>query len=215
MYGEIEEGPLGFDKSAGKTKAFAFFVYKTEEGARAALVDPMKNIDGHQVACKLAVDNKKGKIGAQPPTGLAGNGVPAPQVGSLQGSQYGPPPPVGLYSGYPGAHPGQGPPSNYGLNSSIPSSMGGVGLSSIGNQVPSSVGGGVGYGANYGGAYGVPTPGEFGGRLPSSSIGMPSGGYPDGAHYGLTSSALPTQHNPPPVPRGPPGGMYQGLPHYY
>lgn len=222
MYGEIEEGPLGFDKAAGKSKAFAFFVYKTEEGAKAALVDPMKNIDGHQVACKLAVDNKKSKIGAQPPTGLTGNGVPAhhsSMPGSLQGSQYGAPQPSGLYSGYPGGHHGQGPPlpaNNYGLNSSIPSSIGGVGLSSIGNQVPSSVGSGVGYGANYGGAYGGPTPGEFGGRLAPSSIGIPSGVYPDGAHYGLTSSALPTQHNQPPsVPRVQPGGMYQGLPHYY
>ncbi|KAH7544957.1 hypothetical protein FEM48_Zijuj01G0041100 [Ziziphus jujuba var. spinosa] len=221
MYGEIEEGPLGFDKATGKSKGFAFFVYKTEEGAKAALVDPMKNIDGHQVACKLAVDNKKTKIGAQPPSGLTGDGVPGPHSsmqGSYQGSQYGAPPPAGLYSGFPGGHHGQGPPplpvSNY---SSMPSSIGagGVGLSSIGNQVPSSVNNVVGgYGPNYGGAYGGPTAGEFGGRLPPSS--MPSGGYPDGSHYGLTSSALPAQHNqPPPVPRVTPGGMYQSLPHYY
>ncbi|KAL0328432.1 UNVERIFIED_CONTAM: UBP1-associated protein 2C [Sesamum calycinum] len=48
MYGEIEEGPLGFDKATGKSKGFALFVYKTAEAARASLVDPTKNIDGHQ-----------------------------------------------------------------------------------------------------------------------------------------------------------------------
>ncbi|GJU07013.1 UBP1-associated protein 2C-like protein [Tanacetum coccineum] len=41
-YKEIEEGPLGFDKQSGKVKGFAFFVYKSEEGARNSLVDPIK-----------------------------------------------------------------------------------------------------------------------------------------------------------------------------
>ncbi|GJT53054.1 UBP1-associated protein 2C-like protein [Tanacetum coccineum] len=47
-YGEIEEGPLGFDKQSGKVKGFAFFVYKSEEGARNSLVDPIKVIMGHR-----------------------------------------------------------------------------------------------------------------------------------------------------------------------
>lgn len=216
MYGEIEEGPLGFDKNTGKSKGFAFFVYKTEEGAKAALVDPMKSIDGHQVVCKLAADNKKTKGGAQTP---AGDAVPPPHSsvpGSFQGNQYGPPPPGGLYPGFPGGHHGQGPPAmpatNYGLNSSVPSSIGGgggAGLSSIGGHGPSSVNAGGGYASNFGVGYGPPPAGEFGARLPPSS-----GGYPD-SQYGLSSSAHPSaQHNqPPPVPRIPPG--YQGLPHYY
>ncbi|PQQ03310.1 UBP1-associated protein 2C [Prunus yedoensis var. nudiflora] len=78
-YGEIEEGPLGFDKATGKSKGFAFFVYKTEEGARAALVEPIKNIDGHQVACKLAVDNKKSKPGGAQAAPVDNSGVPPPQ----------------------------------------------------------------------------------------------------------------------------------------
>lgn len=49
-FGEIEEGPLGFDKGSGKSRGFAFFVYKTEEGARASLAEPVKTIDGHQVS---------------------------------------------------------------------------------------------------------------------------------------------------------------------
>ncbi|GKE49718.1 UBP1-associated protein 2C-like protein [Tanacetum coccineum] len=62
-FGEIEEGPLGFDKQSGRAKGFAFFVYKSEEGARRAVVDSVKSIDGHQVMCKMAVDGKKGRAG--------------------------------------------------------------------------------------------------------------------------------------------------------
>ena len=209
MYGEIEEGPLGFDKATGKSKGFAFFVYKTEEGARAALVDPIKNIDGHQVACKLAVDNKKPKIGVQTSTGFigeGGGGVPphSSMPGSFQGPHYGPQVPGGLFTGYPGGgHHGQGPPP--------PLAASNYGPSTIANQVQSSVNSAVGYSSNFPGVYSGPMGGDFGGRLPPST-----GGYPDGTQYGLASSSLPTQHSqPPPVPRVPPGGMYQGLPPYY
>lgn len=58
-FGEIEEIPLKFDKQGGKARGFAFFVYKTEESARTALMEPVKMIDGHQVTCKLAEDRKK------------------------------------------------------------------------------------------------------------------------------------------------------------
>nr|GEV05366.1 hypothetical protein [Tanacetum cinerariifolium] len=60
---EIEEGPLGFEKQSGRAKGFAFFVYKSEEGARKAMVDSVKSIDGYQVMCKMAVDGKKGRAG--------------------------------------------------------------------------------------------------------------------------------------------------------
>ncbi|CAB4306610.1 unnamed protein product [Prunus armeniaca] len=192
-YGEIEEGPLGFDKATGKSKGFAFFVYKTEEGARAALVEPIKNIDGHQVACKLAVDNKKSKPGGAQAAPVDNSGVPPPQSTMPPGLYQGPPPPhqQGPYSGYPGGHqPLPGLPGN-----------------SFGAR----------YNANLGGAYGLPPPGEFTARLPPSSIGMGHGGYSDGPQYGLGASmGLPSQHQqPPPVPRVPPGGLYQGMPPYY
>ncbi|KAH0985800.1 hypothetical protein GBA52_012977 [Prunus armeniaca] len=192
-YGEIEEGPLGFDKATGKSKGFAFFVYKTEEGARAALVEPIKNIDGHQVACKLAVDNKKSKPGGAQAAPVDNSGVPPPQSTMPPGLYQGPPAPhqQGPYSGYPGGHqPLPGLPGN-----------------SFGAR----------YNANLGGAYGLPPPGEFTARLPPSSIGMGHGGYSDGPQYGLGASmGLPSQHQqPPPVPRVPPGGLYQGMPPYY
>ncbi|KAG5235050.1 RNA recognition motif domain [Salix suchowensis] len=77
MYGEIEEGPLGFDKLTGKSKGFAFLIYKNEEGAKAAIADPMKNIDGHQVVCKFAADNKKVNKNNQGVTGNSQNYGPA------------------------------------------------------------------------------------------------------------------------------------------
>ncbi|KAJ7968692.1 UBP1-associated protein 2C [Quillaja saponaria] len=232
MFGEIEEGPLGFDKGSGKLKGFAFFVYKTEEGARASLVEPVKNIDGHQVVCKFAVDNKKGRAGGiqnQTQPGFTGDGMPPqPQQsslpGSMMGSQYGGPGNVSSYTGYTGGH--HGPPpltsNNYGLQSSVPSSIGGAPLPAYGTQFPSSFNtNSGGYGPGFGGAYGSsqyggPATGEYVGRLPPSSTGMSSGGFTNSSHNGLTSSALPTQYQQPPqLPRGPPGGMYQGVPPYY
>lgn len=219
-FGEIEEGPLGFDKGSGKSKGFAFFVYKTEEGARASLVEPTKTIDGHQVVCKLAIDNKKGKPGGVPtqgPPGLPGNGMVAQQTqpslpGPMMGSNY------GSYGGYGGAH--QGPMTvhgnNYGMQSSVPS---------FGAQVPSTLApnnGGSGYGPGIGGGgyggsqFGGPASGDYGARLPPNSAAMPAGGYPDGSHYNAPSSVIPSQHQQPmQMPRMPPGGMYQGMPHYY
>ncbi|OIV93223.1 hypothetical protein TanjilG_27402 [Lupinus angustifolius] len=201
-YGEIEEGPLGFDKASGKTRGFAFFVYKTEEGARASLSETAKTIDGHQVICKLAVDNKKAKPGGipgqTPPSGFAGNGMTFQQQQQQQlqpsmhapmlGSQYG------------------GNANNYGVQSSAPS---------YGNPVPAS---GAGYGHGVGSAYGNlqfsgPVSGDYGTRFPPNSAGAPSGGFPGGVHYGLPPNS---QHpQPMPMQRPPQGGMYQGVPPYY
>lgn len=262
LYGEIEEGPLGFDKQTGKCRGYALFVYKTPEGAQAALVDPVKTIEGRQLTCKLAIDGKKGKQGGgadgvQAPVGGPGNAhgdgmglaPPSSMPGSI-GGQYGGPGGIGSYGGYSGGL--QGPPmGHHPLNSSL----GGPGLSSVGNQAPSSLGGAGGYGSGLGGpygGYGGPGSAGFGGlgsagaggglggsaagglggagggagagggsslyRLPPSSGGIPSSGYPDSGHYNMSSSSVyPGQHHQAagtsPVPRVPPGGMYP--PPYY
>ncbi|KAL7591673.1 hypothetical protein Lser_V15G32356 [Lactuca serriola] len=211
-YGEIEEGPLGFDKQSGKQKGFAFFVYKTEEGARNSLMDSIKNIDGHQVMCKMATDGKKGKVGG--PQGS--NGRPVDSVRSMPGSMnsgYGMPGGITSYGGY-----SSGPPllhQNPQLNSSMPSSMSsGPGY---GSQGPPSYGGGGGYaggGSHYGGDTALDHPGLN--NYPSSMNRFPpsQGGYSDGGSYG--SSAYSTQPNlPPGGPRVPHGGMYQSGPPYY
>ncbi|KAL3851378.1 hypothetical protein ACJIZ3_013260 [Penstemon smallii] len=224
MYGEIEEGPLGFDKQTGKARGFAFFVYKTEEGAKAALADAMKTIDGHQVVCKLAADNKKQK----PNTGPTGGMVPGmPNSGGH--SQGMPTPNYGMGGGYmgygpgPNMPPGQQQPVLANQNTSYPGGPGGPG-----GQV---YGGGYGGGASqygggasqYGGSVGGAGPGEFGGglgsaggyRLPASTIGMQSsGGYPDGGNYGL-QTAYPSQQNQSGAGPGPRLPGYHGMPPYY
>ncbi|KAK3030286.1 hypothetical protein RJ639_039869 [Escallonia herrerae] len=174
----IEEGPLGFDKATGKSKGFALFVYKTAEAARASLVDPVKNIDGVQLNCKLAIDGKRGKVG-MPVAAMQGGAGGVVQgsnaVGSVEqshvqppssvpgsfGSQYGGPAGITSYSGYPGGLPG--PVGHHPLSTALGSggpglsSVGGGpgGLSSLGSQAPSAFGaGGNGYGAGLGGPYG-------------------------------------------------------------
>ena len=111
-YGEIEEGPLGLDKQAGKERGFALFIYKTAEATKRALEEPVKNIGGHQLFCKLAVEGAKQRLNpmhGQPDMSMPGLGmtqpggsgpVPSnmPPYGSGGGSnQYGgPTPPQGM-----------------------------------------------------------------------------------------------------------------------
>ncbi|KAK4348107.1 hypothetical protein RND71_034446 [Anisodus tanguticus] len=220
MYGEIEEGPLGFDKQTGKAKGFAFFVYKSEEGARASLVDPVKTIEGHQVLCKLATDNKRGKqqnMGPGGGPGMPNTGMPGGDD-RMPSSNYGVPVSgLGSYPGFSGG-PGPGmqqpqPPQPGMVAHQNPHAIGGPGY---GNQGPGSFTGSAGGYAGAGGYGGGSGDYSAGYRMPQSSAGMPSsGGYPDSGNYGL-QSGYPSQ-----VPqtgagsRVPPGGMYQGMPPYY
>ncbi|CAN8259319.1 unnamed protein product [Cochlearia groenlandica] len=228
-YGDVEEGPLGFDKVTGKSRGFALFVYKTAEGAQAALAEPMKMIEGKNLQCKLAVDGRKGGKPGMPQAHDGGSGH-----GHGDGMGVGRPPAAGPYgaagAGSLGSYGGYagGPPPHH-MNST-PSSMGGGGAAGGGGY------GGAGYGGqgHYGGYGGGPgSAGGYGGmgggggygaasggpyRMPPNS--MPGGGYSESGQYGLPSSAgYPGQHHPPvgnsPVPRVPHGGMYpNGPPNY-
>ncbi|CAH9121977.1 unnamed protein product [Cuscuta epithymum] len=234
-FGEIEEGPLGFDKQTGKAKGFAFFVYKTEEGARGSLLEPTKMIDGNQVVCKLATDNKKGKQPNMGPAGgpgiqsVGGAGMPGDDRmghGSMPGPNYGMHGTgMGPYPGYPGgpvpgmqqAQPQPGMMHQNPLNSS----MGGPAGPGYANQGQGLYGGASSYSGN--GGYGGGVSGDYGGgvggapgsnmyRALPSSAGMPnSGGYPDSGNYGYP----PQMPQPGTGPRVPPGGMYQGMPPPY
>ncbi|XP_057420602.1 UBP1-associated protein 2C-like isoform X1 [Lotus japonicus] len=166
-FGEVEEGPLGFDKASGKARGFAFFVYKTEEGARASLAEPLKTIDGHQVICKLAVDNKKPKPGGA--HNASGFPVETPQPSSMHA---------------PG--PNTMMPPQYGAGNPYGQPYG--------NPVPSGGGyapgiGGGGGAPQYGGPGPVPVSGA---RFPPAS----GGGYPDGSQYGYPSQPMPMQRPP-------------------
>ncbi|KAI3745873.1 hypothetical protein L6452_08284 [Arctium lappa] len=59
------------------------YVGNTEQGAKSSLIDPMKNIDGHHVTCKLATDGKKGKVRGS--IGVYGDVVPSTR--SMPGTQ--------------------------------------------------------------------------------------------------------------------------------
>ncbi|XP_022143148.1 UBP1-associated protein 2C-like [Momordica charantia] len=180
LYGEIEEGPLGFDKQTGKCRGYALFVYKKPEGAQAALVDPIKTIEGRQVSCKFANDGKKGKPGGAGPDGAQasvgsqgsahgdGVGMPsqAPMPGSM-GGHYGGPGGIGSYGGFTGGLHG---PPQLGHNP-LNSSLAGPGLPSMSNQAQNSLNGTGGYGGGLGGPYS----GGYGGPGPSSFSGLGAG----------------------------------------
>ncbi|XP_026390105.1 UBP1-associated protein 2A-like [Papaver somniferum] len=80
-YGEIEEGPIGFDKYTGKFRGYAMFIYKTVGGARRAVEEPIKRFDGYIIYCQMATDQRQ-KFGL----GIGGfspytqNGVAQPYV---------------------------------------------------------------------------------------------------------------------------------------
>ncbi|XAR56481.1 hypothetical protein NMG60_11036988 [Bertholletia excelsa] len=195
-YGEIEEGPLGFDKATGKSKGFALFVYKTAEAANASLVDPIKTIDGHQLTCKLAIDGKKGKPGMTGAPGSGGiqgpeghgNGIgmhpPSSMPGSVPPQQYGGP--GGPYGGFSGGL--QGPPlGHHPLNSSV---GGGQGLSGSGSQTQSSLGGRGGYGSGLGGSYSGPHYGGLGSTGYGGLGGVGGGLGGSGGNLGGVGSGL-------------------------
>lgn len=211
-YGEIEEGPLGFDKQTGKAKGFAFFVYKTEEGARASLADPMKTLDGHQVVCKLATDNKKQKPNAGGPLGGMGANMPNSGPIGMPARNYG----MGGYMGY-----GPGP------NVPQPPQQSGMVHQNVGYNTGMGGPGGQGYSGGYGGGASVydgvsgAGSGDYGGamgnsggyRMPPTSMGVQgSGGYPDAGNYGH-QPAYPTQQSHPAGP-GPRIPAYQMQPPY-
>ncbi|KAF7146634.1 hypothetical protein RHSIM_Rhsim04G0211500 [Rhododendron simsii] len=59
-FGEIEEGPIGQDPVTGKFKGYALFVYKTPDGCKKALEEPIKVFEGTQLQCRRAVEGNRG-----------------------------------------------------------------------------------------------------------------------------------------------------------
>lgn len=244
-YGEIEEGPLGFDKQTGKSKGFALFVYKTPEAAQASLTEPVKNIDGRQLVCKLASEGKKGKPGVGP--GQDGMGM-QPGGPMPPGPYGGPTGPAGYssYGGFSGGPGGMGQhPSNPMNSGSYASSVGGQGPGGFGGNAGYGGGGGGGGAGVYGGSNygGVPNSTGYGGYgsagsgfggpggggmgrgsgmygMPPSSGGVPSGGggaggYSDGG--GPYSGYPSQQHQPTGTSPAPrvPPGAAGGYPGFY
>ncbi|KAH7437444.1 hypothetical protein KP509_05G072300 [Ceratopteris richardii] len=88
QFGEIEEGPLGFDKVTGKCKGFAIFVFKTVEGARKCLDEPVLEFEGKQLQCKLA-DSSKSREEPAPLSSVLGYDITNPSsISSSYSSAY-------------------------------------------------------------------------------------------------------------------------------
>ncbi|CAA0813178.1 UBP1-associated protein 2A [Striga hermonthica] len=72
-YGEIEDCKVVKDKISGKSKGYAFILFKHRKGARRALKEPQKLIEGRMASCQLA---SAGPVRA--PTPAVAASVPAP-----------------------------------------------------------------------------------------------------------------------------------------
>jgi heterogeneous nuclear ribonucleoprotein A1/A3 len=87
QFGEIEEGPLGFDKSTGRPKGFALFVYKSVDSARRALEDPNKSFDGKVLNVQKAIDGRSKTPGsnsnANPSATAASAQITAPAIAAI------------------------------------------------------------------------------------------------------------------------------------
>ncbi|KAL0371006.1 UNVERIFIED_CONTAM: UBP1-associated protein 2A [Sesamum angustifolium] len=53
-YGEIEDCKVVRDKNSGKSKGYGFILFKHRDGARRALKQPQKMIEGRMTSCQLA-----------------------------------------------------------------------------------------------------------------------------------------------------------------
>ncbi|KAF7815526.1 UBP1-associated protein 2B-like [Senna tora] len=67
-YGEIEDCKAVTDKLSGKSKGYAFILFKHRTGARKALKQPQKKIGNRITSCQLA---SAGPVQAPPPTAAA------------------------------------------------------------------------------------------------------------------------------------------------
>lgn len=62
-FGEIEDGPLGLDPSTNKPRGFSIFVYKSVDGLKKALEEPLKMFEGCQLNCKKFVEGLNSSSG--------------------------------------------------------------------------------------------------------------------------------------------------------
>lgn len=60
-YGEIEDGPIGTDPNTNLFKGFAVITYKSAEGYKKALEEPIKVFENCQLHCKKFVENLTNK----------------------------------------------------------------------------------------------------------------------------------------------------------
>ncbi|KAF0696516.1 Aste57867_12709 [Aphanomyces stellatus] len=62
-FGELDEVSIAKDRQSGKSKGFAFIVFRHQNGAKRALAQPQKIIDGRATHCNLASQKSSGGSG--------------------------------------------------------------------------------------------------------------------------------------------------------
>eukprot|EP00898_Chlorokybus_atmophyticus_P003234 jgi/Chlat1/3911/Chrsp26S04184 len=91
QFGDLEEASVITDKNTNKSRGFGFVTFRTVEGAKKALVEPNKTIDGRVCHCNLAASGEK-KATTPTTSVLSQYGVPStynyaaayPQAGAQQ-----------------------------------------------------------------------------------------------------------------------------------
>eukprot|EP00271_Cylindrocystis_brebissonii_P009267 TRINITY_DN2398_c0_g2_i1.p1 TRINITY_DN2398_c0_g2~~TRINITY_DN2398_c0_g2_i1.p1 ORF type:complete len:402 (+),score=82.56 TRINITY_DN2398_c0_g2_i1:159-1364(+) len=128
QYGEIEEGAVAYDKNTNKSRGFAFVTFKTLEGARKAVQEPNKTVDGRQVTVKIAAEGQREKTATQAVAAAQAMAAPLmaqqqqqamPFQSSLQGS---------YPTSYATVNPPMGPMSPYRPQVGAPATIGMPGM---------------------------------------------------------------------------------------
>ncbi|XP_022941787.1 UBP1-associated protein 2B-like isoform X2 [Cucurbita moschata] len=146
-FGELEMGPIGFDPETGKSRGYAIFIYRTNEGARRALEEPHKVFEGNKLHCQRAAEGKnKNQNSTQAVQSLAQTQPPMMAAMATASN-------LPLFAQHPSLNPvcsGFGNPALGGgmLNQGV------VPMSQVG-LVGSSVGAGIGLSGYSGGSYGL------------------------------------------------------------
>lgn len=162
-FGELEEGPLGMDSVTGKFRGYCFFVYKTSEGCKKALEEPVKMFENCLLECRLATENFRNSknqtrglnnvavgFGGSPNSDIGGNG------------NYN----VGVNPGFNANSAGMGHNSGFGLaNPMMVSSLNQNGLAKSIGANPQTIGFGGNYGSN------SLSPNVIAGYAPSHGLG--------------------------------------------
>ncbi|KAL9662364.1 hypothetical protein QQ045_027197 [Rhodiola kirilowii] len=74
-YGEIEDCKAVTDKNTGKSKGYAFILFKHRSGAKKALMEPQKKIGARMTSCQLA---SAGPVPSQAPPAVAAVAIAPP-----------------------------------------------------------------------------------------------------------------------------------------
>ncbi|CAK4120689.1 unnamed protein product [Aphanomyces euteiches] len=69
-YGDLDEVTIAKDRQTGKSKGFAFIVFRHQASAKRALAQPQKVIDGRTIHCNLASQKQGANSGGHRPPAL-------------------------------------------------------------------------------------------------------------------------------------------------